>query len=130
MTKKKLGHIPPKLIAASSMLMAGAILMPFALLNWPTQAPSFVSWCSVFAVAIISTALAYLIFFHLIREIGPAKTVSVTLVIPIFGILWGVLFLDETITFSVVAGTLTILIGAYLSLSLDWLSFLRHKCRS
>ena len=48
-----------------------------------------------------------------------------TLIIPIFGILWGVLFLDESITFEVVAGTLVILIGAYLSLSLNWLSGLR-----
>ncbi|PWQ96331.1 DMT family transporter [Leucothrix arctica] len=125
MTKKKLSHIPPKLIAASSMLTAGMILMPFALMNLPDKLPSLLAWNSMFAVALISTALAYLIFFHLIREIGPAKTVSVTLIIPIFGILWGVLFLDETITFTVVAGTLVILIGAYLSLSLNWFTGLR-----
>ncbi|RVU84239.1 DMT family transporter [Leucothrix sargassi] len=125
MTKKKLSHLPSKLIAASSMLTAGILLLPFALFYWPSEQPSHTAWGSMLAVAIISTALAYLIFFYLIREIGPAKTVSVTLLIPIFGILWGVLFLDETITFSVVAGTLVVLIGAYLSLSLNWFSNFR-----
>ena len=124
-TKKKLSHIPPKLIAASSMLMSGLVLLPFAIVYWPQQAPSLIAWNSMIAVAIISTALAYLIYFHLLKEIGPSKAVSVTLIIPIFGILWGVLFLDERITFTVVAGTLIILIGAYLSLSLNWLANLR-----
>ena len=125
MTKKKLSYIPPKLIAASSMFTAGLMLMPFAIIYWPSQPPSLLAWYSIIAVALISTALAYLIFFHLIKEVGPSKAVSVTLIIPIFGILWGVLFLDESITFEVVAGTLVILIGAYLSLSLNWLSGLR-----
>lgn len=125
MTKKKLSHIPPKLIASSSMFTAGLMLMPFAIIYWPSQPPSLLAWYSIIAVALISTALAYLIFFHLIKEVGPSKAVSVTLIIPIFGILWGVLFLDESITFEVVAGTLVILIGAYLSLSLNWLSGLR-----
>jgi len=117
-TKKKLSHIPPKLIAAGSMLTAGIALIPFAIIYWPAQMPSFSAWSAVIAVAVLSTALAYLIFFYLIKEIGPTKTISVTLVIPIFGILWGVLFLEEKITFSIVAGTLVILVGAYLSLSL------------
>lgn len=129
MTKKKLSHIPSKLIAASSMLTAAILLMPFAIGTWPNQSPSLLAWGSMLSVALVSTALAYLIFFYLIREIGPAKTVSVTLIIPIFGILWGVLFLDETITFPIVAGTLVILFGAYLSLSLNWLANLRLKKR-
>lgn len=75
---------------------------------------------AVIAVALLSTAFAYLIFFWLIKEIGPTRTVSVTLIIPIFGIIWGALFLSESITLNIIFGTLVILVGAYLSLGLNW----------
>lgn len=119
-TKKKLSHVPPRLLAASSMFTAGAMMIPLGLSYWPDQIPSGEAWVSIIAVALISTALAYLIFFWLLKEIGPTRTVSVTLIIPIFGIAWGALFLDESITLNIVLGTVVILVGAYLSLALNW----------
>jgi len=119
-TKKKLAHIPTRLLASSSMFTAGILLLPFGIVMWPEQMPSATAWSAVIAVALLSTAFAYLIFFQLIKEVGPTRTVSVTLIIPIFGIIWGALFLDEAITASIVLGTLVILAGAYLSLSLNW----------
>ena len=119
-TKRKLSHVPPRLLAASSMFTAGILLIPFGIMNWPEQMPGSTAWIAVIAVALLSTAFAYLIFFWLIREIGPTRTVSVTLIIPIFGILWGALFLNEAITLNIILGTLVILVGAYLSLALSW----------
>ena len=124
-TKRKLSHVKPRLLAASSMFCAGIILIPFGMLYWPQQLPGTTAWASVIAVALLSTAFAYLIFFWLIKEIGPTKTVSVTLIIPIFGIIWGALFLNESITASILVGTLVILVGAYLSLGLNW--FVRQR---
>lgn len=120
LTKKKLSHVPPRLLAASSMFTAGVMLIPLGIMNWPESMPGATAWAAVVAVALLSTAFAYLIFFLLIRDIGPTRTVSVTLIIPIFGIIWGALFLNEAITMSIILGTLVILIGAYLSLSLNW----------
>ena len=119
-TKRKLSHVKPRLLAASSMFTAGILLIPFGIISWPDQMPGATAWSAVIAVALLSTAFAYLIFFWLIKEIGPTKTVSVTLIIPIFGIIWGALFLGEVITVSIILGTLVILVGAYLSLGLNW----------
>lgn len=119
-TKKKLSHIPPRLLAASGMFTAGVLLIPLGLITWPDQMPGGAAWAAAVAVALLSTAFAYLIFFLLIKEIGPTKTVSVTLIIPIFGIIWGALFLNESITLNIILGTIVILMGAYLSLSLNW----------
>lgn len=117
-TKRKLSHVPPRVLAASTMLVAGLLLIPFGLITRPTTMPSFTAWSAVIAVAVLSTALAYLIFFELIKNIGPTRTVSVTLLIPIFGIFWGALLLGEPVTWTIIVGTLIIITGAYLSLSL------------
>ena len=118
LTKRKLSHVPPKVLAASTMLVSGTLLIPFGVVTWPDSNPSLTAWGAVIAVAVISTALAYLLFFRLIKNIGPTRTVSVTLLIPIFGIFWGALLLDEPITWTIILGTLIIVTGAYLSLSL------------
>lgn len=117
-TKRKLSHVPPKVLAASTMLVAGALLVPFGIATWPEANPSLTAWSATVAVAVLSTAIAYLLFFELIKNIGPTRTVSVTLLIPIFGIFWGALLLDETITWTIIVGTIIIITGAYLSLSL------------
>ena len=49
-------------------------------------------------------ALAYLLYFQLIADVGPAKALTVTYLIPVFGILWAVLFLGETVTLPMLAG--------------------------
>ena len=117
-TKRKLSHVPPKVLAASTMLASGLLLLPFGILSWPETMPGLTAWSAVIAVAVLSTAIAYLLFFELIKNLGPTRTVSVTLLIPIFGIFWGALLLDEPITLSIVIGTIVIITGAYLSLSL------------
>jgi drug/metabolite transporter (DMT)-like permease len=53
-----------------------------------------VAFC-VLGLALLSTAVAYLIYFRLIENVGPTSTVTVTLLVPVFGLLFGVLLLDE-----------------------------------
>jgi drug/metabolite transporter (DMT)-like permease len=59
---------------------------------------------ALLGLALVSTALAYLLFFWLIGQVGPVKTSTVTYVIPAFGVLWGTLFLNELPTAGVLAG--------------------------
>ena len=117
-TKRNLSHVPPKVLASSTMFVSGLLLIPFGLSTWPDTMPSLTAWSAVLAVAVLSTALAYLLFFELIKNIGPTRTVSVTLLIPIFGIFWGAVLLDEPITWTIIVGTIIIITGAFLSLSL------------
>src|SRR5918997_6578537 len=52
---------------------------------------------SALALALLCTALAYLLYFYLISRVGPTKTLTVTFLSPVFGALFGVLFLDEPV---------------------------------
>ena len=76
--------------------------------------PSITVVFSVLALALLCTALAYLLYFRLIVDVGPAKALTVTFLVPIFGTLWGALFLGEQITISTMAGCGVVLAGTAL----------------
>ena len=64
--------------------------------------------------ALLCSALAYLIYYKLMAELGPTKALTVTFLIPVFGMLWGRLILNEEITAVMVVGALVILLGTFL----------------
>lgn len=101
-------------LAIGQQLGASIVLLPFALLDMPNKLPSIGVTISVLGLAIFSTSVAYLLYFYLIKNIGPTKTVSVTLLVPIFGIIWGVLFLDERTTLSTYIGLSVVLMSILL----------------
>jgi drug/metabolite transporter (DMT)-like permease len=61
------------------------------------------------ALGVLCSGVAYLPFFTLLRDIGPSRTLSVTFLVPVLGVLWGWLFLDEPVTASVVLGAALVL---------------------
>jgi drug/metabolite transporter (DMT)-like permease len=69
---------------------------------------------AMLGLAVLSTALAYLIYFHLIRSAGPTSAASVTLLIPFFSCLWGSIFLGEQLHANEVIGFGIILVGLLL----------------
>ena len=71
---------------------------------------------NVAALAVASTAVAYLIYFRLIADIGPSRALTVTFLIPLFGVVWGYVFLDEAITLNMLAGGALIVAGTALAL--------------
>jgi drug/metabolite transporter (DMT)-like permease len=71
---------------------------------------------NMLALAVGSTAIAYLLYFKLIANIGPARALSVTFLIPLFGVLWGYLFLDEPLTVNMLMGGSLILGGTWLAM--------------
>ena len=75
------------------------------------ETPGMAAWSSVAALGILCTAIAYVVYFRLIEQIGAAPTLTVTYLIPLFGVLWGVMFLDERIGVHHVAGAAMILAG-------------------
>lgn len=106
--------VPSLTVAVGQQLSAGLVLLPFAALALPDEAPAPRVVLALLALAFLTTALAYWIYFRLLRSIGPTKTASVTFLIPGFGLLWGVLFLDEPVGPGVFAGLAVILTGVVL----------------
>lgn len=100
--------------AHGSMWAAVIIVLPL-LPFFPTQAPLTTdTLIAVTMLGVMCTGLAYLLYFRLITEVGPASALSVTFIIPVFGILWGNLFLDETIGFNTIIGTVFVVGGTML----------------
>ncbi len=112
--KLKASHIEPKAIAAGSQLFAGLALLPFTFLNPVSIRLDFKLVITVILFAVICSALAYLLYYELIKNVGPTKALTVTFLIPVFAILWGYLLLNEPITSTTIIGGLVILVGTYL----------------
>jgi drug/metabolite transporter (DMT)-like permease len=66
---------------------------------------------NVLLLALLGSAVAYMLYFRLIADVGPTRAMTVTFLMPAFGMLWGWLFLDETITLPMLAGTALIVAG-------------------
>src|SRR5918994_276993 len=93
--KRSFSGIPPLGMAIGQLGGTVALLLPLAVVSLPEKAPSFVVALSMLGLALLSTSVAYLIYFRLIENVGPTSTVTVTLLVPVFGLLFGVLLLDE-----------------------------------
>lgn len=114
--KKTFTGVTPLSLAAGQQIGAAILLLPFTFFNIPNSTSSFsiIPVLAVVALALFCTAIAYLLYFYLIENVGPTKTLSVTFLIPVFGIIWGVLILNEKITIGMIAGFIVILGGVFL----------------
>ncbi len=107
--------IPARAMTAASLLCAGLLLVPFAFAGPPPAgAISARTWLVAVVFSLLCSAAAYLIYFRLIASAGVTQALSVTLLIPVFAFLWGILFLGEGIGAVVVAGALLVLAGTAL----------------
>ncbi len=104
----------PLLLAIGQMLGAGLVLLPFTIGQLPTAMPDLHVLLALGCLGIFSTALAYVLYFYLIKVLGASKALTVTYLTPFFGILWAYLFLIEPITLAMVAGLIIILLGIFL----------------
>lgn len=107
---KRLGSdAPPLSLSTASLVVAGLAIAPFlpALPAPAAFTPQVV--VAVLGVSLLSSALAFLLFYRLLADIGPTRTLTVTFLIPVFGVFWGWVFLGEAIGLGTVAGGLTVL---------------------
>ncbi len=104
----------PLAVAIGQQCAGFMILLPFAACDLPTQLPSLSIASALLCLGILSTGVAYLIYFKLMHEIGPSKTITLTYILPFFGGLWGFLFLGEEIHASLIVGLVIILLGIFL----------------
>ncbi|MFT6408992.1 MAG: drug/metabolite transporter (DMT)-like permease [Arenicella sp.] len=111
---EKLGDVSALSIATFSQLAAALTLLPLLFWFMPTTMPSFEAWMALLALAVLCTSIAYLMYFRLLAEIGSTRAITVTFLIPLFGSLWGAVFIDEEITLTMMAGMATIILGTAL----------------
>ena len=97
-TKKYLMGVNPLATATGSQIGASLGLALPAIWFWPAQAPSLDAWAALIFVAVLCTAVAYVLYFRLIESAGPGRALTVTFMIPVFAIIYGALFLNEAIT--------------------------------
>jgi drug/metabolite transporter (DMT)-like permease len=102
-------------VVASSLLLTALAYLPFALLRWPSSMPSKHVVESVLGLAVVCTAIAFLIFFALIAEVGPLRATLITYVNPAVAAILGVTLLSEHVTAGMVAGFVLVLVGCYLA---------------
>jgi len=113
---KTLG-IPPLVAAAGQVTASSCILLPASVLidrPWTLAMPSTGAILSLLALALVSTAFAYLIFFRLLARAGATNVGLVTFLIPVSAILFGVLVLGETLETRHMAGMALIAAGLML----------------
>lgn len=120
--RRRLQHLSPLALCAGTMVLASGCLIGPALFMGPAGLPSghwsdvpAPAWGAMFALGAVCTALAYTVFFQLIQRLGPTPALTVTFLIPVFGMLWGALFLGETITPLMLLGTAIIAWGTWQS---------------
>jgi len=96
--KKYLAGINPMVTAAGSQTGATLGLVVPAIWLWPANTPSTTAWLAMLVLGVACTGVAYILYFRLIEKAGPQRTLTVTFLIPVFAVVYGAVFLRETIT--------------------------------
>lgn len=109
----KIPQINPIAINGLAMLTTSIFYLPFALFALPAHLPSGKVFASQITLGLLPTALAFILFFELLREIGPARASLVTYLNTSFAVVLGVVILGEPITLGLVVGLPLVLIGSY-----------------
>lgn len=104
----------PRGMAAGNQLAAAVVLIPLLPFVPPLAVPSALVLGNVIALALLASGVAFVLYFRLIADVGATRALTVTYLIPLFGILWGWLFLGEALPASALAGGLLILAGTVL----------------
>jgi drug/metabolite transporter (DMT)-like permease len=114
-TKKYIPAMPALVTATGSQLGALLALLVPALWFAPTHLPSAQAWFALLIVGVLCTGVAYVLYFRLIDHAGPSRALTVTFLIPVFAVAYGVIFLGEHVTAWMLMCGLVVLAGTALS---------------
>lgn len=113
----KFREVPALTLATGQQLAAGLLLTPLAATALPNRLPDWDIIGAVLFLAIGSTAIAYILYFNLMKQLGPTRSSLVTFLVPVFGIIWGALFLAEAVSWGTIIGFGVILASLVLLLA-------------
>ena len=100
-------------INAIAMAITAIIFAPSAILSWPEKTPSFNATASLIGLGVLSTGIAFMVYFKLVKEIGQARGSMVTYLNTAFAVVLGVLILGEPLTIGIIVGLPLVLVGSY-----------------
>lgn len=106
--------VSPRAMAAGTQLAAALVLLPVLPLMPPLGTPSAIVAANVLALALLASGVAFLLYYRLIADVGITRALAVTSLIPLFGVLWGWLFLGEALPAAALGGGALILAGTLL----------------
>ncbi|MES2830593.1 MAG: DMT family transporter [Pseudomonadota bacterium] len=113
-SKKKSLVLLPSQMATGSHLAAALLLLPLLSVAAVPQAVTPFIVMIAGALALLCSAFAYFIFFRLIADVGPTKALTVTFLVPLFALIWGMLFLQETVNLTTLAGCALVVLATWL----------------
>jgi drug/metabolite transporter (DMT)-like permease len=117
--QRRFAAVPPLTVATGQQLGAAVILLIPAAVFHPAASPRPAVWASLLALSVLCTAAGFAIFYQLLASVGATGALSVTFLVPVFGIIWAGLFLHEAVTAKLIIGLVVILAGLYLLLGPD-----------
>lgn len=107
LVKRHLAGLPATAVAAATLSCAALLSAPFAIAQWPQHAVSAKSWAAVALLGVLCTGIAFVMYYRLIARIGASRAATTTYLVPLFGVGWAWLLLDEPLTVAMgVAGAL------------------------
>jgi drug/metabolite transporter (DMT)-like permease len=115
-TKKYTKGVPNIGIATGALIFPALLATPFGLALVPPVMPPTNVVLALICLALLCTSFANLLYFRLIRDAGPTRAISVTFLIPVFGVAWGVIFFGETLNSGAIVGGIIVMIGVALVL--------------
>lgn len=115
LVRRHLAGLPASAVAGATLVCASVLLSPLAIATWPDHPISAISWASAVSLGVFCTGIAYVLYYRLIYRIGAPRASTVTYLIPLFGVLWAWLLLDEAVTLHMAIACTLILGGVALS---------------
>lgn len=109
-------HVPARGMALGTQIPGALALLPFAAASTPLAWPGMQVAASLLVLGLVCSGIAYLLYFRLVADIGATGALTVTYLVPVFGVAWGAMFLGEAVSTSMLAGTGLIVLGTFLVL--------------
>jgi drug/metabolite transporter (DMT)-like permease len=127
-TKKYTQGAPNMGMAVGGLILPAILVTPAGLMMVPPVMPSANVVLSLLGLAILCSSIAYLLYYRLIRDIGPTRAISGTFLVPVFGVAWSAIFFGETLNGGAFVGGIIVLIG--MALVLGVLPFRRKPMKT
>ncbi|MDB5827620.1 MAG: protein of unknown function transrane [Variovorax sp.] len=114
--RRYLGSVPPVVLATGSQAGAALGLAGPAFFSWPQHSAGPQAWLAVAASGVLCTGVGYLLFFRVLERAGPTRAMTVTFVMPLFAMAYGIAFLQEQVTAAMVGCAALIIVGTTMSM--------------
>lgn len=107
LVRRHLTGLPPAAVAAATLGTSALLTLPFAVMSWPQHAIPAQSWFSASMLGVLCTGIAFVMYYRLIARIGAGRASTVTYLVPLFGVAWAWMLLDEPLTLAMgIAGAM------------------------